>query len=85
MATTQFALSILTDYTNATEATLATSLSGQSAGSAVIYNTDLGKVRIWDGAAFVDGPIGAQGSQGCLLYTSPSPRDRSVSRMPSSA
>ena len=24
-------------------------------------------------------------SQGCLLYTSPSPRDRSVSRMPSSA
>ena len=24
-------------------------------------------------------------SEGCLLYTSPSPRDRSVSRMPSSA
>ena len=24
-------------------------------------------------------------SNGCLLYTSPSPRDRSVSRMPSSA
>ena len=24
-------------------------------------------------------------SQGCLLYTSPSPRDRSLSRMPSSA
>ena len=23
--------------------------------------------------------------QGCLLYTSPSPRDRSLSRMPSSA
>ena len=29
---------------------------------------------------FVDGKINA-----CLLYTSPSPRDRSVSRMPSSA
>ena len=25
------------------------------------------------------------GKKGCLLYTSPSPRDRSVSRMPSSA
>ena len=24
-------------------------------------------------------------SEGCLLYTSPSPRDRSLSRMPSSA
>ena len=27
----------------------------------------------------------AVGSQACLLYTSPSPRDRSLSRMPSSA
>ena len=26
-----------------------------------------------------------QGSRCCLLYTSPSPRDRSLSRMPSSA
>ena len=32
------------------------------------------RVRSWD-----------QGSTPCLLYTSPSPRDRSVSRMPSSA
>ena len=27
----------------------------------------------------------AIGATGCLLYTSPSPRDRSLSRMPSSA
>ena len=27
----------------------------------------------------------AVGAQGCLLYTSPSPRDLSTSRMPSSA
>lgn len=54
--TTAYALSILTDYTNATEATLATELAGASAGSAVIYNTDLVKTRIWDGAAFVDAP-----------------------------
>ncbi|GAB5804474.1 hypothetical protein JMUB7516_27480 [Staphylococcus aureus] len=26
-----------------------------------------------------------QGTQGCLLYTSPSPRDYAASRMPSSA
>ena len=31
------------------------------------------------------GPTGPQGPQGCLLYTSPSPRDRTRSRMPSSA
>ena len=29
--------------------------------------------------------IGAKNSKGCLLYTSPSPRDRYISRMPSSA
>ena len=28
---------------------------------------------------------GSTGAQGCLLYTSPSPRDLSTSRMPSSA
>ena len=28
---------------------------------------------------------GASGIMGCLLYTSPSPRDRTRSRMPSSA
>ena len=31
------------------------------------------------------GDLGAWGSGGCLLYTSPSPRDLSTSRMPSSA
>ena len=30
-----------------------------------------------------EGPIGERGS--CLLYTSPSPRDATLSRMPSSA
>ena len=29
--------------------------------------------------------LGLSNNQRCLLYTSPSPRDRSVSRMPSSA
>ena len=35
-------------------------------------------------AAFVSDPCDGR-SQGCLLYTSPSPRDRTRSRMPSSA
>ena len=43
-----------------------------------------------NGDGFDDVIIGAPGSQftpisGCLLYTSPSPRDRQKSRMPSSA
>ena len=31
------------------------------------------------------GTLITEGARGCLLYTSPSPRDRSLSRMPSSA
>ena len=61
MSTTAFALSIYPDYTNATEAVLAASLAGASAGSSVIYNTDLGKTRIWNGSAFVDGPTAPGG------------------------
>ena len=33
----------------------------------------------------VDKLLKQQGLQGCLLYTSPSPRDATLSRMPSSA
>ena len=33
----------------------------------------------------VGGLYGFEGDTGCLLYTSPSPRDRTRSRMPSSA
>ena len=36
-------------------------------------------------AAAVAAPAAAGGAGGCLLYTSPSPRDRTRSRMPSSA
>ena len=34
---------------------------------------------------FFEGPPSANGHPGCLLYTSPSPRDGLLSRMPSSA
>ena len=33
----------------------------------------------------MDGPRHSEHMRGCLLYTSPSPRDRTRSRMPSSA
>ena len=41
----------------------------------------------WSKAVFEAFPVGADAtlSKDCLLYTSPSPRDRQKSRMPSSA
>ena len=38
-----------------------------------------------DGSADIDGNLTVDGNTTCLLYTSPSPRDRQKSRMPSSA
>ena len=43
----------------------------------------LGNIAITDGALLIDNDISS--SINCLLYTSPSPRDRQKSRMPSSA
>ena len=61
-------------------------------------NSDVFSRVSWNGShnisavqsIFVDVPAitlsdGGAGATGCLLYTSPSPRDRSLSRMPSSA
>ena len=59
--------------------------------------TPLGQAAVWSelelhiaqtGGDFVDHPIlvgFVAGGEGCLLYTSPSPRDGLLSRMPSSA
>ena len=38
-----------------------------------------------DGHVLVEGAPGLAKTKACLLYTSPSPRDRQKSRMPSSA
>ena len=48
--------SIVTDYTNATEATLAATLTGKADGYALIYNTDLAVPRVWNGSAFENAP-----------------------------
>ena len=42
---------------------------------ATIYNSTDEKLQTWNGEEWMD----------CLLYTSPSPRDKRQSRMPSSA
>lgn len=47
---------LVTDYTNATEATFAGTLTGYPNGGVIIYNTDLAKIRIWNGTAFADSP-----------------------------
>ena len=52
-------------------------------------DTELGESHVflmqdWDGEEFKRKEW-LRTALGCLLYTSPSPRDRSVSRMPSSA
>ena len=42
-------------------------------------------VRMWVKQADIDDGVTSGVSSACLLYTSPSPRDRQKSRMPSSA
>ena len=46
--------------------------------------TDAG-VKMLTGEAYEIDGVGFAGGKGCLLYTSPSPRDATLSRMPSSA
>ena len=43
------------------------------------------KIQVEFVSANPTGPLHVGHGRGCLLYTSPSPRDRSISRMPSSA
>ena len=48
--------------------------------------TDKSSIYNWDeGSTYVKKPPFFDSLPDCLLYTSPSPRDRSLSRMPSSA
>ena len=54
----------------------------------VMYHTDLEDVYAVNGVNLsleTGETLGLVGETGCLLYTSPSPRDGATSRMPSSA
>ena len=48
---------VATDYDQAGEDALALTLVGQAIGAAVIFNTSVGKTRIWNGSAFVSTPL----------------------------
>ena len=50
-----------------------------------VVTTSTAGAQGFQGAAGAQGATAAAGAQGCLLYTSPSPRDKRQSRMPSSA
>ena len=57
-------------------------------GPETIYNAKASRPVKGQGGMFFDTPDGSaflRGAKGCLLYTSPSPRDGLLSRMPSSA
>ena len=53
------------------------------AAAAAVGAAAVGAAAVGTGAAWM--AASAHGSEGCLLYTSPSPRDATLSRMPSSA
>ena len=70
---------------------ISSSLEGELLENAEVYNVVLRRdeVRQLALSSPIPSPIMAtydmRGTSGCLLYTSPSPRDRQKSRMPSSA
>ena len=60
-----------------------TNMTGGYGGEDIIHGCDIEVDR--NQIVVIVGPNGAGKSTACLLYTSPSPRDLSTSRMPSSA
>lgn len=48
---------IATEYDQAGEDALAITLAGQPIGASVIFNTSVGKTRIWDGTGFASAPL----------------------------
>ena len=59
--------------------------AGQEAELLEVGNADAKTVAAVDALALGCPAMGAEVLEDCLLYTSPSPRDLSTSRMPSSA
>ena len=60
--------------------------SGLAGLTAAVNLVDEGhEVEIYESRSFWGGKVGSWEDKDCLLYTSPSPRDGLLSRMPSSA
>ena len=60
-----------------------TTLGGGSSMTTLGGNSSTGSTTLGGGSSMTT--LGGNSSSGCLLYTSPSPRDATLSRMPSSA
>ena len=75
---------LIDEYSGAAAAYSLRSLSEQYDGAVVTVrrDSDDAQKNIY---TLSDGQIDTNALEGCLLYTSPSPRDRTRSRMPSSA
>ena len=58
---------------------------GGAPGGGGVFQFNMGTVAVLGGVLVVGIGIGTGISSNCLLYTSPSPRDKRQSRMPSSA
>ena len=70
---------------NATIISFITGSISSSVANLPVSSSSGGETFRFEGATPVRTPISAGPIYGCLLYTSPSPRDLSTSRMPSSA
>src|SRR5665811_2630664 len=66
-----------------TEATILDALAGNSELEYILGLHENVVVGMADGYARASGQVGVANLHTCLLYTSPSPRDRTRSRMPS--
>ena len=73
-------VTLLSDGASVFECTSPTEMFDLLQGGQGVFGIALGKV--WQE---VEGSLADLPSESCLLYTSPSPRDRTRSRMPSSA
>ena len=74
-------MSVVGRLVDATNASLLAQIKDCDPQIKVVYKPVAGERPLWD---FPDGSL-AHREYACLLYTSPSPRDRTRSRMPSSA
>ena len=72
-------------HTSANETTMGRTLYDKIWDEHVVHTEEDGTAILYIDRHLVHEVTSPQAFEGCLLYTSPSPRDRTRSRMPSSA